>query len=529
MEPFKALTDFDKENIVNYIETFAIPGGGRMSASLDNVLCYWNTEKQKLFKILGEKLIIKKTFQVAEERETIVRNIDEYLVSNEPGTEFVRAYKELRRNTDLFPDNCWASILSSFDLVDSNSLYKNKTCNEFTMLLPDGKTLKVPYGAKVMRSLQKIAKAYNLPDFEIFRNRISRFPEVRNREVEITLSIHPLDFMTMSDNDNDWDSCMNWTNSEPGSYRGGTVEMLNSPNVIIAYITTKNFKPCYNVEWNSKSWRELVIVEPYMISTVKSYPYYNKEFDKNIVNWIAELAAPVFGVEYNLGKPLEDLEDYISVPETIWPADNGIGYDITIDTGCMYNDFGNTENYAIFSKTPPENKSFHCCYSGPWSCMICGDDEEYDTEEVVVCSNCDTPIYCYCCGDRIRPGSEIMIDDRYVCDYCYEQLDRCAICEDAYFEDSLIKSVIYDFDEEKIELKYGYNLICSDCSWQEYFGNNEIITIRKHFIGKPFYGESILLIDKNTLTEEEKEQFRNNGYNTEFSYYNIERYANIFK
>ena len=104
MEPFKALTDFDKENIVNYIETFAIPGGGHMSASLDNVLCYWNTEKQKLFKIFGEKLIIKKTFHVAEERETIVRNINEYLVSNESGTEFVRAYKELRRNTDLFPD-----------------------------------------------------------------------------------------------------------------------------------------------------------------------------------------------------------------------------------------------------------------------------------------------------------------------------------------------------------------------------------------------------------------------------------------
>ena len=38
----------------------------------------------------------------------------------------------------------------------------------------------------------------------------------------------------MSDNDYGWDSCMGWMNE--GEYRLGTVEMMNSPCIVVAYI-----------------------------------------------------------------------------------------------------------------------------------------------------------------------------------------------------------------------------------------------------------------------------------------------------
>ena len=140
-----------------------------------------------------------------------------------------------------------------------------------------------------MRVLQKMAKEFDLPDFDIFRNHISRITEVRKSKVKFTLSIHPLDYMTMSDNVNGWESCMNWTQG-PGSYRAGTIEMMNSPLVVVAYITTKPYYPANtSIEWTSKSWRELIIVHPNTICSVKSYPYYNIAFDKALVNWLAEI------------------------------------------------------------------------------------------------------------------------------------------------------------------------------------------------------------------------------------------------
>ena len=76
-----------------------------------------------------------------------------------------------------------------------------------------------------MRVLSKIATAYNLPGFEDFRIAQSLVTNQANLKGYITLSIHPLDYMTMSDNNCGWDSCMSW--QEEGCYRQGTVEMMN--------------------------------------------------------------------------------------------------------------------------------------------------------------------------------------------------------------------------------------------------------------------------------------------------------------
>ena len=48
---------------------------------------------------------------------------------------------------------------------------------------------------------------------------------------------------------------------DEGSYRLGTVEMMNSPMVICAYLSGKNQMDINGVyEWNSKKWRAWAIV-----------------------------------------------------------------------------------------------------------------------------------------------------------------------------------------------------------------------------------------------------------------------------
>ena len=90
----------------------------------------------------------------------------------------------------------------------------------------------------------------------------------------------------MSDNNEDWESCMSWT--QGGEYRVGTIEMMNSPYVIVAYL-----KSHHNLEWadnwNSKKWRELYICSNDFVRSITGYPYKDEKITKLVLEKIREL------------------------------------------------------------------------------------------------------------------------------------------------------------------------------------------------------------------------------------------------
>lgn len=366
-----------------------------------------------------------------------------------------------------------------------------------------------------------MAKEFDLPDFEIFRNHVSRITEVRKSKIKFTLSIHPLDYMTMSDNANCWESCMNWTQG-PGSYRAGTIEMMNSPLVVVAYITTKPYYPANtSIEWTSKSWRELIIVHPNAICSVKSYPYYNIAFDKALVNWLANLVEEKTEWRYNRKKPQESLDScsYIEAWQDKEDKDNHFLLDF--ETNEMYNDFGNTENYGIFSINPPDNKyhTFAINYSGSMTCMCCGEDGYWsDDTEAVVCEDCDPPTYCYCCGERINASNSIEVDGELVCEDCYHDLPRCICCEDAHFEDDFIPVFVGHIDNQTINVDYDEHYICADClankEYLKYLGDTNIRAETIRLDGGPYYGRTALLIEEDDLDVEAKKIISNDPYST---------------
>ena len=76
--------------------------------------------------------------------------------------------------------------------------------------------------------------------FEQMRIKHSQILNKKRLKGTLCLSIHPLDYITISDNNCDWDSCMTWTGDDcPGEYRLGTLEMMNSPSVVVAYLDSK--------------------------------------------------------------------------------------------------------------------------------------------------------------------------------------------------------------------------------------------------------------------------------------------------
>lgn len=529
MTPYEALTAQDKEYITEYIETWGgINSPIKLKAPLDYILQEWNKSKQTLFNIFGEKLMLEKEIQVEDGDNKKIREINNYLNSTNPGTDFINSVRKLFTFNGTYFEDTYAT----YNLTQAKQLFTNRVAKEFSYRNKDGKVIKVPEGAKVMKVLQKIAKEFDLPDFEIFRNHISRITEIRKSKIKFTLSIHPLDYMTMSDNANGWESCMNWTQG-PGSYRAGTIEMMNSPVVVVAYITTKPYYPANtSIEWTSKSWRELIIVHPNTICSVKSYPYYNIAFDKALVNWFADLVEEKTEWRYNRKLPQESLESasYIKA----W-KDKDDYFLLNFETNEMYNDFGNTDNYGIFSINPPDNKyhTFTINYSGLMTCMCCGEDGYWsDDTETVVCEDCEPSTYCYRCGERVNANDAIEVDGEWVCEDCYNDLHKCMCCEDAHFDEDFTTVFVGHIENKTINVDYDEHYICSEClankEYLKYLGNTNIRAETIRLNGSPFYGITALLIEEDDLNVEAKKIIANDPYYAIISNHNIRNYPERF-
>ena len=534
MTPYEALTAQDKEYITEYIEKWGgINSPIKLKAPLDYILREWNKSKQTLFNIFGEKLMLEKEIQVEDGDNKKIREINNYLNSTNPGTDFINSVRKLFTFNGTYFEDTYAT----YNLTQAKQLFTNRVAKEFSYRNKDGKIVKVPEGAKVMRVLQKIAKEFDLPDFEIFRNHISRITEIRKSKIKFTLSIHPLDYMTMSDNANGWESCMNWTQG-PGSYRAGTIEMMNSPVVVVAYITTKPYYPANtSIEWTSKSWRELIIVHPNTICSVKSYPYYNISFDKALVNWLADLVEEKTEWRYNRKKPQENLESCSDIKAWQDKEDKDNYFLLHFETNEMYNDFGNTDNYGIFSINPPDNKyrTSTINYSGLMTCMCCGENGYWsDDTETVICEDCEPSIYCCCCDERVNINDAIEVDGEWVCEDCYNDLHRCMCCEDAHFEYDLTLMFVGHIDNQTINIDYDEHYICSECvankEYLKYLGDTNIRAKTIRLDGSPYYGVAALLIEEDDLNVEAKRIIANDPYSTIISNHNykISHYPETF-
>ena len=331
------------------------------------------------------------------------------------------------------------------------------------------KTIVIQPGAKYFRTLHHLVKECggkydNI--FEEFRIRISQITNQRSLKGTMCISIHPMDFITMSDNSYGWDSCMRWIDGD-GDYRMGTVEMMNSPIVVCAYLKGSepfNFGWNKNDElttWNNKKWRELFVVTPEFITEIKSYPYDNEEFTKAVMDTLLALSKENDDNEY-------DTEVYWTYSTPM----NSRGMRLQFGTyeNGMYNDFGcyrnNKGHLMHYNSQIMENitdcNNYYITYSGAKTCMICGayiDDYDADPKEVV----CEKHGYythgtCGCCGRRLV-SDNIFYSDWTGQEYCEECYYDNFIVDDIIDEDIPVSSAVEFFlidssllsDEEGIE------------------------------------------------------------------------------
>lgn len=274
---------------------------------------------------------------------------------------------------------------------------------------------------------KKIEKARYLSQ-QLLAN-IAMYAGKKKTTGRLKLSIHPFDYITMSQNNCDWYTCMSFEDREGmnGDYCAGTVAMMNSKNTIVAYLEADTpYYPCYvgsyrNTTWNNKKYRNLIIVDPLIISTVKGYPAIIDSVDEIILNKIKDLCAERLNWAFD-----KSSQKYSNIRK----AFNDIY--ISLNTHKMYNDtqhvalymVGKASNLDITPTTADWNKSYHkpywdLTYDGKVKCLDCGRDIE--DSDYPLCFHCRGFERCEECGAWINLDDgdcDFVLKDGTI--YCFE-------------------------------------------------------------------------------------------------------------
>lgn len=491
------LSEDDKKRITNYIKLY----GTTDFIGVDKWLQSWSHANQKLYKLLGNSFIYKEKVSIQKPDNFVVNEITRFIHKyDSPFLHCLFRLHEIYSDFSELPENANWKTENNAELCSLLKLLRNMTNSDIWIkdVIDDNikikgvnkkKMLQISKGMKPIRAAQKIMnfikeetlnsssfkfnweKVYK--EFDEFRIKLSMITNDKFISGNLCFSIHPLDFMTMSDNNYDWSSCMSWRNQ--GCYHLGTVEMMNSNNVICCYLEGKEpffFDEPGNEEiakaiqqdeyskdlntWNNKKWRTLCYINKNIIMSGKSYPYQNGDLSKKVIEIAKRLAGDNVNWFYDFGpelyKDMQHIYSGIAMDNNKrWIKNkNTIKHNIIWDTKAMYNDMLNDRSCHYWCYRNKVKHNIVYSVSGKAPCLCCGeevsvwaDEEDYNERylnvESVVCTSCRKP--CDLCEnyfDLIRYYTLEYPDGKQfqLCENCFRNIYRiCPGCGEPYLID----------------------------------------------------------------------------------------------
>lgn len=259
------------------------------------------------------------------------------------------------------------------------------------------------------------------------------------------LSIDPRDFLTLSDNDNNWRTCM----SLDGGMRLGNLSYMVDNVTCIAYIADEYQKPlkvfCNNVQWNNKQWRCLIHIGDKATYYSKSYPYecnyLTMKAYELVSNFLVKRDKPTSGYlfkvcsnpsgsnQINTGGRTYDMRDIVDTSKLVGFCDlvYGNGRTVSISYNHESNRKYRLEAFKQYSDKKKEEELFlkvHSIKVGDLPlCPCCGKNFSH-LEGSFLCDDCidkynahkDFFNFCNECGHRIYK------QDQHYCKKCYKKI-----------------------------------------------------------------------------------------------------------
>ena len=354
---------------------------------------------------------------------------------------------------EFISENCYNPDLAAFIEKNASTFFENKVSHE-------DKTMSIPKGMKLVKSFSHFIKDKEMLTY--IQNRASQIIQEDKVEGTLCFSVHPLDFLSVSENTYNWRSC----HALDGDYRAGNLSYMMDKITCVCYIKSKdgvklpNFP--FNVPWNSKKWRVLLYLseDNNLLFAGRQYPFSSAPgldivktifldlFDRNMnySDWISPLAVKHF--EDYTGRKWSLREDFICLRGHLKPFSEVVS---NAEGALQFNDLTDSSFYKPLCAAKHNSKwmdvlNTHLIIGEAVPCLRCKQNmvaRSYtmqcdDCEELYGESENDDFTYCSCCDRHIAisealdvtvPFASNLTTYETVCEDCFNaQCFQCASC-----------------------------------------------------------------------------------------------------
>ena len=156
--------------------------------------------------------------------------------------------------------------------IDIDSFFNNSLKESISVISYDEEFKKIPAGMKVLKVFKFFFNEEHEEYLRMIQDKGSEIIQKATVTGELCFSIHPLDFLSLSENAADWRSC----HSLDGEYRAGNLSYMADSSTVIAYVKSKEDKDIGNrfpFKWNNKKWRMLLHFDNYWYAVFAGRPY----------------------------------------------------------------------------------------------------------------------------------------------------------------------------------------------------------------------------------------------------------------
>lgn len=228
------------KDVIRWSQDRFYPTWGVDGPKVDQICSLWETNKAELYKVFGNKLIV----ECGEY---------EFELDNDAKD---RRRQSVVQDLEWAGHYCAASFIQSLPLED---FYNNRTSQKHE--IPGiGTGSYVPVGMKVSKALKFFID--NEGALRHYQDRISNIMQANNFSGTLCLSIHPLDYLSSSENTSNWRSC----HALDGEYAAGNLSYMTDPSTVVCYLKSNDPVQLDNFPqdllWNNKKWRMLLHVSP---------------------------------------------------------------------------------------------------------------------------------------------------------------------------------------------------------------------------------------------------------------------------
>lgn len=349
------------------------------------------------------------------------------------------------------------------DVVDG--YYNNSALADFVEAERDGffeNIVHTPYknNNTMIKSGSKLLKSFkyfesNKEVLDNIQTRASMLIQENKATGKLCFSIHPLDYLSVSENTYNWRSC----HALDGEYRAGNLEYMTDPTTIVCYLKgADNIQlPMFpeSVLWNSKKWRMLLFVNKNqnIVFAGRQYPFQSEQ-PLDIIKDIMIAKDS----DWQWSKWQNDLINREDVKELTNPyyllGDSLVSSRVAIQekSSSFYNDLWYSSFYTpyyIYKNKPKTSFNFYddvennTTYIGnPCNCIRCGRKpfansecmiceqcndilEDTDNEDYIICERCDRTVYA---GSYDYDNADYVEGD-LICGSCIDSsCQECEVC-----------------------------------------------------------------------------------------------------